>query len=448
VVVPGGALTGSSSPRPLFVEQLASRLGWLVGLRLLFLTLLFGLTASFYLRSGFRVGTYSNRVLLVALVANYAASATYYVALKRRRHVVKLASVELVVDQATWTALIYVTGGATSGATALYGLTCLAGSILIGPRGPMVAALAGGLFYSLLCAAFVSGALGVPPDQPLSSYVVGLGEVIYPFFINVMVLMVVTLLAEYLAERLRLAGGRLEEATQRAEDAERLAALGRIAAGLAHEIRNPLGSIVGSVQLLTTAHGMSDEGRRLCGIVERETARLNDLVEDMLQLARPRQPVLGEVDVARTAREVVALASQSGRGTDVHVRYEGPGEAEHLVTRADAGQLRQVVWNLVRNAVQASSPGAKVTVRVAANAKESVRRAASVAVLEVHDDGPGIGTEAKARLFDAFFTTRSSGMGIGLAVVKRIVDEHGWLIEVDSKEGRGATFRVRMGHDL
>ncbi len=428
---------GSLSSRPGIGEQLASRLGWVVGLRLLFLTLLFGLTASFYLRSGFRVGTFSNRVLLVALLANYVASATYYVARKRRRHVVTFALVELVVDQATWTALIYVTGGATSGATALYGLTCLAGAVLIGARGPFFAALSGGLFYLLLCAGFVSGVIGVPADQPQSSYVVDLGEIAYPFFINVLVLMVVTLLAEFLAERLRLAGGRLEEATQRAEDAERLAALGRIAAGLAHEIRNPLGSIVGSVQLLNSASGISDEGRRLCTIVERETGRLNDLVEDMLQLARPRRPIFGEVDVGRTAREVVALASQSGRGTDVDVRYDGPTEQKPVVARADPGQLRQVVWNLVRNAVQASSPGAQVIVRVAANAAHPM--------LEVHDDGPGIGAEAQERLFDAFFTTRSSGMGIGLAVVKRIVDEHGWLIEVDSREGRGATFRVRMG---
>src|SRR5579859_3860751 len=169
------AMARPESSRPVLVEQIASRLGWLVGLRILFLTLLFGLTGSFYLRSGFRIGTYSNRVLLVALVATYVASATYYVALRRRRRVVTLAYAELVIDQATYTALIYVTGGATSGATALYGLTCLVGAIIIGPRGPIVAALAGAVFYFFLCAGFVTGAVAVPPDQPLSSYVVALG---------------------------------------------------------------------------------------------------------------------------------------------------------------------------------------------------------------------------------------------------------------------------------
>jgi two-component system sensor histidine kinase HydH len=164
----------------------------------------------------------------------------------------------------------------------------------------------------------------------------------------------------------------------------------------------------------------------------------------MLQLARPRPPVLARVDVGRLVREVVALASHSGRGSDVVVSYLGPSAVESLATEADAGQLRQVVWNLVRNAVQSSSPGAEVTVRVTAGSPDTP---SSALVLEVHDDGPGISDEARSRLFDAFFTTRSSGMGIGLAVVKRIVDEHGWRIEVDSKQGRGATFRVCMQSD-
>jgi signal transduction histidine kinase len=435
-------LSKSSAVRLLGLSHLGSRLGWLVGLRLLFSTLLFGLAGFFYLHNGFQVGTYSNRVLFVTLISSYAVSGVLLLGLRRDRHTEKLAFAELVADQALWTSLIYVTGGATSGATALYGLTCLAGAILIGPRGAAFAAAAAFLFYSFLSVGFATGMVSPPTDQVASSYAVKLGDIVYPFFINVLVLMVVTLLAEYLAERLRLAGGRLEEATQRAADAERLAALGRIAAGLAHEIRNPLGSIVGSVQLLSSTDELGDQAKHLCRIVERETARLNDLVEDMLQLARPRAPVLADVDVGRVVREVVALAAQSGRGSDVVVRYDGPGEATSLTAKADAGQVRQVVWNLVRNAVQASSPGAKVNVRV--NGGPAAAIGPSTLVLEVHDDGPGISAEARARLFDAFFTTRSSGMGIGLAVVKRIVDEHGWRIEVDSREGRGATFRVIM----
>ncbi|MET0591242.1 MAG: two-component sensor histidine kinase, partial [Polyangiaceae bacterium] len=205
----GAAASTAPSADGLLLHQLAARLRWIVGLRVAFVTLLFGLTASFYLRSGFEIATYSNRVLFVALAATYLWAAVFFASLHRRKLLVELTFLELVVDQATWTALIYVTGGATSGATALYGLTCLAGAISIGPRGPFVAALSAVLFYLMLCGGFVSGVLHVPADQLPTSYATQFGEIIYPFFINLLVLTVVTVLAEYLAERLRLTGGRL-----------------------------------------------------------------------------------------------------------------------------------------------------------------------------------------------------------------------------------------------
>jgi two-component system, NtrC family, sensor histidine kinase HydH len=417
---------------------LPSRLRWLVALRVLFTTLLVGLTGFFYLKSGFRVGSYSNWILLAVLVVGFTTAVVTWLMARRSERVPLLGYAEILLDQAAWTALIYVTGGATSGAIALYGLTCVAGAIVIGSRGAMVAALVGALLYVLLCVGFVLGLVEPPPDQAPSSYIVEWGQAVYPIFINLLVLMVVALLSQYLAERLRQTRGHLEEATARAEQAERLAALGRIAAGLAHEVRNPLGSILGSIQLLSGADGLGPDGRQLCAIIERETARLNDLVGDMLDLARPKKPVIAEVDLARTVRDVVALASQSGRGGDVRVVYDGPPDNSTVLARADGGQLRQVVWNLVRNAVQASSPGAEVRVRV-----HDVGKAHEHGfVLEVHDEGPGIDTEATKRLFDPFFTTRSAGVGIGLAVVKRIVDDHGWRIDIESSKGRGATFRV------
>ncbi len=415
---------------------LRSRLAWLTGLRIASVTVLGGLLGSLYLRAGLPLGSFSVRVVIGTLVSTYALATAYAAVLRWGKHLRKLAIAQIVVDQLTWTVLVYVSGGATSGATAFYGLTCLSGAILMGLGGATIAAVVGTAAYSLLCFALVTGLLDSPPDQPHGQYASDLAQVLPPFLINVLATIVVTLLAGWLAERLRLTGGRLQAATARAEQAERLAALGRLTAGLAHEIRNPLGSIVGSVQLLRSAGAVSDEGRELCAIVEREASRLNDLVDDMLQLTGPRRPVLGTVDLCGTMREVVELARQSGRGRDVRLRYEGPGAGESVLVRADGAQLRQVAWNLVRNAVQASNPGAKVRVRV--------RVEEPFAILEVEDAGVGIAPESRAHLFDAFFTTRSSGMGIGLAVVKRIVDEHGWAIDVESVEGRGTTFRVRM----
>lgn len=415
---------------------LAGRLAWITGLRVVLVVVLLGILGGLFLRAGVPLSSQSTGIGSAIGVASCVAAVAYAVALRRKKHLFELVHVQLVVDQITWTAVIYVTGGASSGATAFYGLSCLVGAVLLGVRGAMVAATAGAISYTTLCVALFTHLLGPPTDQPRGPYSTDPAQMLPSFLVNLLGLMVVTLLAGYLAERLRLAGGRLAEATLRAEQAERLAALGRLTAGLAHEVRNPLGSILGSIQLLKSAEGLSDEGRYLCEIVERETTRLNDLVDDMLQLARPRAPTLAPVDVARTTREVVRLAEQSGRGRDVRLRYEAPPNDEGVFVEADAGQLRQVVWNLVRNAVQVSSPNAKVRVHV--------RAETDGVALEVKDDGPGIPSSARAHIFDAFFTTRSSGMGIGLAVVKRIVDDHRWTIEVDSVEGRGATFRVRM----
>jgi two-component system, NtrC family, sensor histidine kinase HydH len=165
--------------------------------------------------------------------------------------------------------------------------------------------------------------------------------------------------------------------------------------------------------------------------------RLNDLVDDMLDLTKPRKPELSPTDLAAIAREVVALASRLGRSAqDVAVAYLGPAEGSRLEVIADSRQLRQVVWNLVRNGVQASGPGAQVTVHVRADHRQSV--------IEVSDTGPGISSEAREHLFDAFFTTRSHGVGIGLAVVKRIVEDHGWSIEVRSDAGQMTVFQVTI----
>jgi two-component system, NtrC family, sensor histidine kinase HydH len=427
---------GIRSPPP--DHSLAGRIAWITALRLAFLVLLLGATATLYLRGELARYPFSLRVIFVTIGSGFALAGLYAAVLRSGKRLHALAWSQIALDQLTWTAIVYVSGGASSGATSFYALTCLVGAILVGLRGAAFAAALGIGIYSLLCIGFHFGWVPQPPDQNAASYAVDSAELVYPLLVNTLGVTVVALLASYLAERLRLTGGALQVATRRAHEAERLAVLGRIAAALAHEIRNPLGSITGSIEMLRESPLLNDEDRRLCDIIQREARRLNDLVGDMLDLSKRRPPNAEATDVAALAREVVALAANAARGSDVLVLYEGPEQAA-AVARCDGAQIRQVMWNLVRNAIQASSAGSTVIVRVELHERE--------VTLAVDDQGPGIPEGVRARIFEDFFTTRTHGAGIGLAVVRRIVEDHapmGARLNVERAARGGASFRVTL----
>lgn len=431
---PPSSLAPSSVDAPL-----SRRLLILTGGRLVLIVVALTLVSFVYVRRSQRgLDAYTVQVALATGCAAMVLTVVYLFLLRRGRRLEELAAVQIVLDQAVWSIVVYLTGGAASGATSLYGITCVAGSLLLGLPGATTAALSGGVFFLLLISLLQSQALPWPPDQSPANYQLTPDETTYYVVVNLLVLVVVALLSGYLAERLRRAGGQLVLAEERAAQAERMAALGRLAAGLAHEIRNPLSSISGSIQLLEGAPGLGPEDRVLCKLISREADRLEELVNDMVDLARPRKPAFRTLDACAVAREVVLLAGQRGRGaTDVSIVFVDPGQPVYV--RADDQQLRQLVWNLVRNAVQASTAGDEVRVRVEPGAQ---------ARLVVEDDGKGIDPASRDKLFDAFFTTRSQGTGVGLAVVKRIADEHGFAIEVDAGRPRGAAFALDMGHPL
>jgi two-component system, NtrC family, sensor histidine kinase HydH len=433
------AATGATAARGTD-HTLAGRIAWITGLRLAFLVLLLGATATLYLRGELNRYPFSLSIVFITIGGGFALAGLYAAALRAGKYLYELAWTQIALDQLTWTAIVYVSGGAASGATSFYALTCLVGAVLVGLRGALGAAALGIAAYTLLCASFHFGWVHAPPDQSAAGYAVSARQLIYPLLLNTLGVSVIAVLSGYLAERLRLTGGALQVATARAYQAERLAVLGRIAAGLAHEIRNPLGSITGSIEMLRESAALSDEDRRLCDIVQREARRLNDLVGDMVDLSKPKAPRAEATDVAALAREVVALASNAARGSDVEVRYDGP--STEALARCDGAQMRQVLWNLVRNAMQASSAGASVTVRVTPDEHH--------VVLAVDDQGPGLPPDA-GRIFDDFFTTRTHGAGIGLAVVRRILDDHaamGAQLSVERAVGGGASFRVTLSRDV
>jgi len=219
-----------------------------------------------------------------------------------------------------------------------------------------------------------------------------------------------------------------------AQRAERLATVGQLAAGVAHEIRNPLASISGSIELLRASPQTSEDDRTLMAIVNREIGRLNVLIGDLLDYANPRPSQPADFDLGSLVEETVRVARAEPAFTDVELACE----VDHpLPIHADPAKLRQVVWNLVRNASDAAAGGGK-HVRVEA------RRHDDVVNITVADDGPGIAKELVARIFDPFVTTKQKGTGLGLATCHAVVAEHGGRIDVETNPGTGTRMIVTL----
>jgi two-component system sensor histidine kinase PilS (NtrC family) len=221
-----------------------------------------------------------------------------------------------------------------------------------------------------------------------------------------------------------------------AQRQKRLAAVGEMAAGIAHEIRNPLASMTGSMQLLRAELSLSGEQAQLMDIVLRESARLNETIRTFLAYARPQRGTKTRVDVGRIVDDTATLIRHSVECRHGHnVRVEGgPASA---VCEGDEAQLRQVVWNLASNALRAMPHGGTLTFRVGHVLGPLVE-------LSVEDTGVGMTPEQQERLFQPFHSGFPQGTGLGLATVHRIVADHGGAIDVRSTVGHGTVIHVRL----
>ena len=223
---------------------------------------------------------------------------------------------------------------------------------------------------------------------------------------------------------------RAMEARMRAAD--RLASLGRMAANIAHEIRNPLASLSGAVEVL--AAGAPDETReRLGQIVIKETDRLNAIIREFLEYARPKPLERARVNVAELVDEVLVLLEHRAAPGTLKVIREFPPA---LPWSADRQQLRKVLWNLCLNALQAMPDGGELKVTVAPSGGRLLIRVA--------DTGEGIESTDLGQIFEPFFSTKADGTGLGLALVHRIVQDHGGDIDVQSRPGVGTAFTLTL----
>ena len=220
---------------------------------------------------------------------------------------------------------------------------------------------------------------------------------------------------------------------------QRLAAVGEMAAGIAHEIRNPLASMAGSIQILRQELPLSNDQSQLMDIVLRESERLNETIRSFLAFARPQRQNSAPVDIRRVVTDAARLLENSSELTEHH-RIAVDVPAQEVWFDADEGQLRQIVWNLATNGLRAMPNGGLLTLAIGSRERDGGRDV----VLSVRDEGTGIAPEDLDGIFQPFRGGFSRGTGLGLSIVRRIIAEYGGEIQVSSEQGAGTTVTVRF----
>jgi signal transduction histidine kinase len=297
------------------------------------------------------------------------------------------------------------------------------------------------------CGMYLSFLLFLGPDQEIGDP----GELI----LRVLFLPVVGFLTNQLAEAIRnearksqAAAEKLAEANRHLEEAEaqvrrtdRLAALGQLTAGLAHELRNPLGTLKTSAELLERkVAAENDIAREMAGYIKQEVDRMNSLITRFLDFARPRNLRLEEADLHAMLDRAIALFDREKSGAAAAATVYKNYSPDVPPVRIESELMEHVFTNLLANAAQASPSGAVVTLKTRL-AQTAEGRKAEIAVI---DRGSGIDPKHLENIFNPFFSTKAQGVGLGLAIVSKIVDDHGGQIMVESALGEGSVFRVYL----
>jgi len=247
-----------------------------------------------------------------------------------------------------------------------------------------------------------------------------------------------------IAERQRLEAAQ-RQAERLLERQEKLAVLGTLTAGIAHEIRNPLTSLKARLYTLEKHLHALPAARKDTDIINAEISRLERIVQDALSFARPADPRLEPLAADTLLREVRDLMASSLESRAVQLVVEADAG---LLVRADSGHLKQVLINLIRNAADAMEGRGTVTLRTRALRTMLDGRETDAVALEVSDTGKGIPPEIEKRLFDPFFSTKETGTGLGLPIALRIIEKHGGGIEYQTQPGHGTTFSVILPREI
>ena len=427
-------IMSSSSITP--EEDLYHKLKWLMSFRILFAALLLGSTIVVHLKENFFPPDKSFIVLHGLIVIIFLLSIYYAFIFRTEKIRLLFPYIQIGIDTFLVTLVIFITGSFTSIFSFLYLVVIIYSSMIIFRKGSMIMAAFCSIQYGILINLEYYGIIDpyfLKESSSIGNYAWNL--VFFKVVITMAACFAVAFLSGLLSEQLRRTKKELSVMEERVERMEKMAYLGEMAAGMTHEIKNPLASLAGSIQILRKDIPYDPEHDKLMQIVLRETDRLNTLVNNFLLFAKPPTGKIERVDLENALAETIKLFEKN---QDTSHRVSITSDfSPNIWIEMDPVHLRQVMWNIILNAAEAIEGEGLIKVK-------TYPLKHNYACIEVNDTGCGMTKRLIQSIFDPFFTTKSSGTGLGLSIVHRILESYNSWLEVESEVGKGTRFTWKL----
>ncbi len=416
-------------------EAINRKLKWLIAMRTLFALLLLGSTVAFQVGNQ-RSALDAPFVLLYGVTVVVLLSSLAYGLLWPMvgRYRPFFLYPQIGIDTLSVTVILFVTGGNASLFSFLYIVIVIYSSLFVFKRGSLLTATFCSVQFAVLLLLEFNGTITpFGPGGMVVSSAIPAFQVFQKCAIMAAACFSVAFLSGYLSDQERQSKADLVAMEAHLERVQNLAQIGEMAAGLAHEIKNPLASLSGAIQILKGEMENEKDNMRLMHIVLRETDRLSCLVNNFLIFARPSAGQSECVDLGKALAEIVTLFEKDESfGQRVRVSLTAVPEA---LVAIDPLQLRQVIWNLLLNGAESIDDHGTITISVQRQKNERI-------LVEVADDGCGMDPKTVKAVFNPFFTTKPNGTGLGLSIVYRILETYDCRLDVQSQPGAGSVFSL------
>ena len=368
------------------------------------------------------------------IISEFVSGVVFLLLLLFDNHFRAQAFAQVLIDLAVITGLVFISGGIGGQLHFLYVFAIIAAGLVLGGRAAFITAALSSILFGALADSLAYG--WIPYFRPDQAPETGIGFALYTVFTAWGLFFVIAILVSQLSASLRKTREALATAQKAIEAREREAAAGRASAFVAHEIRNPLAAISGSIQVLQGDLALNEEQARLMAIVVKESRRVSQSIEQFLSMAGPGKQTYSAFKLAEPLIETLTMLRMGGELSD-QIKIKGNYSAADITYFGSPGQFKQVFWNLIGNALKAMPEGGELSIDFGRPKKNALS-------IRIVDSGRGMTAEEKARMFEPFYTRFDGGRGLGMAVVRQILDSYAGKIEVQSEPRVGTDVLITL----